>query len=132
MSFLRLFENFMFFISSILMTVVHRSVPSQIFSSLWFLSHSFHSSSDNKESAAMQERPGFNPWVGKILWRREWQPAPVFLPGDFHGQKSLAGYCPWSKKLDMTDSISLSLWFLNWAVELLKYCFSLLRKFDLK
>ena len=30
-------------------------------------------------------RPGFNPWVGKISWRREWQPTPVFLPGEFHG-----------------------------------------------
>ena len=31
-------------------------------------------------------RPTFNPWVGKILWGREWQPTPVFLPGDFHEQ----------------------------------------------
>ena len=34
----------------------------------------------------------FNPWVRKILWRRNWQPTPVFLPGKFHGQRSLAGY----------------------------------------
>ena len=31
------------------------------------------------------KRPGFNPWVGKILWRREWLSAPVFLPGESHG-----------------------------------------------
>ena len=37
------------------------------------------------------ERPGFDPWVGKIPWRKEWQPIPVFLPGEFHGQRSLAG-----------------------------------------
>ena len=37
-------------------------------------------------------RPGFNPWVGKISWRRKWQPAPVFLPGKSHGQRSLIGY----------------------------------------
>ena len=43
-------------------------------------------------------RPGFNPWVGKISWRREWLPIPVFLPGEFHGQRSLAGYSPWSHK----------------------------------
>ena len=36
-------------------------------------------------------RPGFNPWVGKIPWRRKWQPAPVFLPGKSHGQWSLVG-----------------------------------------
>jgi len=36
----------------------------------------------------------FNPLLGKILWRRKWQPIPVFLPGKFHGQGSLAGYSP--------------------------------------
>ena len=34
----------------------------------------------------------FDPWVGKIPWRRSWQPTPVFWPGESHGQKSLAGY----------------------------------------
>ena len=34
----------------------------------------------------------FDPWVGKIPWRRAWQPAPVFLPGESHGQRSLVGY----------------------------------------
>ena len=43
-------------------------------------------------------RPGFNPWVGKILRKRECQPTPVFLPGEFHGQRSLAGYSPWGHK----------------------------------
>ena len=38
--------------------------------------------------------PGFDPWVGKIPWRLERQPTPVFLPGEFHGQRSLAGYSP--------------------------------------
>ena len=37
---------------------------------------------------------GFNPWVWKIPWRRKWQPTPVFLPGESHGQRSLAGYSP--------------------------------------
>ena len=40
-------------------------------------------------------RPGFDPWVGKIPWRRKWQPTPIFLPGKSHGQRSLAGYSPW-------------------------------------
>ena len=35
---------------------------------------------------------GFNLWVEKSLWRRKWQPVPVFLPGESHGQRSLAGY----------------------------------------
>jgi len=33
-------------------------------------------------------------WVQKIPWRRRWQSTPVFLPGEFHGQRSLVGYCP--------------------------------------
>ena len=47
-----------------------------------------------KESTCVQEtgRQGFNAWVGKILWRKKWQPASVFLPGKFHGQRSLAGW----------------------------------------
>ena len=36
--------------------------------------------------------PGFDPWVGKVPWRREWQPTPVFLPGESHGQRSLESY----------------------------------------
>ena len=37
-------------------------------------------------------RHWFNPWVRKIPWRRQWLPTPVFLPGESHGQRSLAGY----------------------------------------
>ena len=48
-------------------------------------------------------RRRFNSWVGKILWRREWQPSPVFLPGKSLGQRSLVGYSPWGcKELDTT------------------------------
>ena len=36
-------------------------------------------------------RRGFDPWVGKITWRRAWQPTPGFLPGESHGQRNLAG-----------------------------------------
>ena len=54
-----------------------------------------------KESACQCRscrRCGFDPWVGKIPWKRKWQPAPVFLPGKSHGQKSLVGYSPWGRK----------------------------------
>ena len=51
-------------------------------------------------------RPGFNPWVGKIPWRRAWQPTPVFLSEESHGQRSLVGYSPCDcKELDMTDQL---------------------------
>jgi len=40
----------------------------------------------------------------KIPWRKDWQPTPVFLPGESHGQRSLVGYGPWgSKELDTTE-----------------------------
>ena len=49
-------------------------------------------------------RPGFDLWVGKISWRRAWQPTLLFLPGKPHGQRSLAGYSPWGcKELDTTE-----------------------------
>ena len=49
-------------------------------------------------------RPGFDNWVSKIPWRREWKPTPLFLPREFHGQRSLVGYSPWGpKELDMTE-----------------------------
>ena len=52
------------------------------------------------------KRPGFDPWVRKIPQRRVWQPTPVFLPGESHGQRSLAGYCPRGlKESDMTEAI---------------------------
>ena len=55
---------------------------------------------------AMQEgrRLRFNPWVGKIPWRRKWQPTPVFLLGKSCGCRSLPGYSPWGcKELDATE-----------------------------
>ena len=44
------------------------------------------------------KRGGFNPWVGKILWRRKWQPITVFLPGESHGQRGLVGHNPQGHK----------------------------------
>ena len=43
-------------------------------------------------------RHKFDPWVGKISWRRTWKPTPLFLPGESHGQRSLAGNSPWGHK----------------------------------
>ena len=53
-------------------------------------------------------RPEFDPWVKKILWRRKWQPTPVFLPGESHGQRSLAGYSPWGhRELESIEQLSM-------------------------
>ena len=52
-------------------------------------------------------RRGFYPWVGKTPCRKAWQPTPVFLPGESHGQRSLEGYNPWGRKeSDMTERLS--------------------------
>ena len=43
----------------------------------------------------------------KFPWRRKWQPTPLFLPGEFHGQRSLKGYSPWSHKVsDTTERVT--------------------------
>ena len=50
---------------------------------------------------------GVNPWVGKIPWSRKQQLTPVFLLGESHGQRSLAGYSPWGhKELDTTERLT--------------------------
>ena len=49
---------------------------------------------------------GSDRWVGKILWNRKWQPTPVSLPRNFHGEKNLEGYNPWDcKELDTKVSL---------------------------
>ena len=51
----------------------------------------------------MQKTHGFDSWVGKIFWRRSWQPTPEFLPEKSPGQRRLVGYSPWYlKESDVT------------------------------
>ena len=58
----------------------------------------------SKESACWYRRCRFDTWARKISWRRKEQPTPVFLPGKFHGQRSLVGCSPWGlKELDRTE-----------------------------
>ena len=65
--------------------------------------------SHGKESASNADvinadQPRFNLWVRKMPWSRKWQPTPVFLPGEFHRQRSLAGYSPWGhRESDMIE-----------------------------
>ena len=56
-------------------------------------------SDGKKKKICLQcRRPRFHPWVRKIHCRREWLPTPVYLPREFYGQRSLAGYSPWGLK----------------------------------
>ena len=58
----------------------------------------------NLPAKAGDIRDRFDPWVGKVPWRRAWQPTPVFLPRESHGQRSLVGYSPWGcKESDTTE-----------------------------
>ena len=72
-----------------------------------------------KESFCQFKRCRFNPWVGKIPWRKKWQPTLVFLPRRFHGQRNLAGYSPWGQKRDRHDSVTKQQLFqyYQWEVE---------------
>ena len=64
----------------------------------------------NPPASAGDIRCGFAPWVVKMPWRRAWQPAPVFSPGESHGQRSLAGHSPWGcKESDTTEQLTLPL-----------------------
>ena len=70
---------------------------------LWKLG--FTGGSDHKRICLHCGRHGFDPWVGKILWRRDRLPTLAFWLGEFHGQRSPAGYGPWScKESDLTPS----------------------------
>ena len=70
--------------------------------------------SDGKELCLQCGRPGCDPWGGKTPWKREWLPTPIFLPGEFHGQRSLVGYNPCGhKESDTTEELTLSLFTLS-------------------
>ena len=67
----------------------------------------FPGSSASKKICLERRRPWFDSWVEKIPWRKDRLPTPVFLPGEFHEQRSLAGYSPWGRKdLDLTEWLS--------------------------
>ena len=72
----------------------------------------FPGGSDSKESAWNTGDHTLDPWVGKIPWRRKWQPTTVFFPGKSHGWRSLVGCSPWGhKESHMIEQLTLSLLF---------------------
>ena len=80
-----------------------------------------------KRLSAMQETR-LDPWVGKIPWRRKWQPTPIPLPGKSHGWRILVGYNPWGRKeLDTTEQHHFCFFPLfDWVVFLVLSCMSCL------
>ena len=74
----------------------------------WLISFSVIAAASGKEPVSQNwsyKRHGFDPWIGKIPWRRAWQPTPVFFLENPHEQRSLAGYSlSGLKELDMTEA----------------------------
>ena len=61
-------------------------------------------------------RHEFNPWVGKMHWRREWRLLPVFLPREFHRQRSLVGYSPWGRRVRQHWATNTSLCYIRYRI----------------
>ena len=67
----------------------------------------FPGGSDATAPTCQCRRPGFDPWVGKVPWRRAWQPTPGFLPGEAPWLEEPAGYSPWGHiESDTTEQLS--------------------------
>ena len=92
------------------------------------MNQGFPGSSAGKESACMYGRPEFNPWVGKVSWRRERLPTPVYWPGEFHGQRSLAGCSPWGCKESNTTE---PLWLFGWIIPNISWALTMCKTFVL-
>ena len=88
--------------------------PTAVFFLTWFMAHSFSGGSVvKKKKICLPMQVGDAGSVlgsGKIPWSKKWQPTPVFLPGKFHGQRSLAGYSSWGcKESDTTEQLNKAL-----------------------
>ena len=78
-----------------------------IYSKLLWLKEGLRRWLSGKDFTCQCQRQRFDPWVGKIPWRRKWQSTPLVLPGKSHGQANLAGYSPWDhKEMDMTEQLN--------------------------
>ena len=96
-----------------MLDLVQKSPASSFQRYIYAPTHNFLGGSDGKASAYSAGDRGSNPWVGKIPWRRKWPSAPVFLPGECHGWRSLVG-SPWGhKESDTTEWLHLLSFFLH-------------------
>ena len=76
--------------------ILGNGMPYKILTEKW-KTQGFSGGTSGKEPSCQcrrQKTLGFDPWVGKIPWRRTWQPTPILLPGESHGQRSLVGHSP--------------------------------------
>ena len=100
---IQLYPEYSFLLFSFLYLIIYEKGLFLLILGLSPIQEDFHGSSVGKKICWQCRRPRFNPWVGKILWRRKWQPTPVFLSGKSHGQRRLVGLQSMgSQKLDTT------------------------------
>ena len=89
---------FSFFISQIIVSVSKSTVFFFFFFNQSIVDLRLPRWLSGKRTHLPSKRCSFSPWIGKIPWRRKWQPTPVFLSGKSHGQRSLVGYSPGGRK----------------------------------
>ena len=85
------------------MFIEHHHAPGPV---LWWRDLKLRMTQPHSGEESTCQRHRFNPWVGKIPWRRAWQPSSVFLPGRFHEQRSLAGCSLWGRTESGTAEIT--------------------------
>ena len=112
-----------------------RSWPLIVFISPFCIIHilllDFTGGSDGKSVCLQWGRPGFDPWVGKVPWRRKWQAIPVLLPGKSHGRRSLIGYNPRGRRVRHDWATSLSFLSYHYWKQSLNFKFYYIVKEDL-
>ena len=78
---------------------MHPKVPSRYIDTYRYVVGALPWWLSSKESFCRCRKHEFNPWVRKIPWKRSWQATPAFLPGKSHGQRSLADFSPWHRRV---------------------------------
>ena len=90
----------------------------------------WHSGEESAYQCRRCNRHRFDPWVGKIFWRKAWLPTSELLPGKCHGQKSLVGYHPWGhKELDTAEHTHFKILFNTTETTMKKHNFNTLNRF---
>ena len=96
------------YMQSLIWYLIHRKINASNYFIINIIAGGFPGGSSGKEPTCQcrrHRRLGFDLWVGKIPWRKAWQPTPIFLLGESHGQKSLADYSPQGRReSDMTEA----------------------------
>ena len=92
-------KHYSYTLSTCLLLYSYKVVIQQLLKGCLFLSLLCNSGKESACPCRRRKRLRSHSWVRKMPWRRAQQPTPVFLPGEFHGQRSLEGYSPWGHRV---------------------------------